>query len=147
VRSVRVIVTVATVLWILTTTTWSLVVPIGNAPDELLHLDMVTALREGPGNPRFDDRYLSGRWNVVGSLSGRYEPSTQTHLAAEDAVPRPDRPTLSDLAPEGETEFANQMTQHPPGYYGLMATAVTAAAFVVPADWWSWDRLSSSTGS
>lgn len=134
------VVWLATALWISLTAAWSVVIPFGRAPDEVLHADMIEALRVEAGYPDFDSLYLSERLNVAASTAGLYEPSTATHLTAESATPRPDRPRLEEFGSMAPTDFENQMTQHPPGYYVLSATALTAVASVTPRAWWSWDR-------
>lgn len=119
--------------------TYSTMFPLYRPPDETSHLDMVLAAKNQQGWPA--ERFTSQR--TVAS----YEPAgfvrrVVTPLSEESAVPRGQRPTFEELAPEEATEFSNPAAQHPPLYYTVSATALLVVNTLVPLSYdWSFDQV------
>jgi hypothetical protein len=120
---------------------YMLVVPLYRGPDEGAHVDMIRHYRAEAGEPA-PDVAVPGRTvvrNVYadGSLEKAYVPPLG--LRGRDAMRRSDRPTFAALGTPVPAP-SNQMTQHPPLYYGVAAGLSGLAARVTPAGLWSYDR-------
>ncbi|MEO6701684.1 MAG: glycosyltransferase family 39 protein [Jatrophihabitantaceae bacterium] len=89
-------------------------------PDEAAHVDYVLAHRHGEWFDGTGERqYQSGVKAAVSLV-----PSIQfgTHVGKATPVPRSQRPSFDALGTEpAQSPIPNQMTQHPPLYYGLAA--------------------------
>ncbi|MCU1588167.1 MAG: hypothetical protein JWN31_1660, partial [Frankiales bacterium] len=117
----------------------SLVLPTYLGYDEPQHVDMVVAIASGDGWPDPGTRNLSQ--GVGRSSNLYYGPRLKTRPldeALQDLKPRGERPTLKELGGDASAGGTpNQITQHPPLYYGVEATIAKALG----ADGWSYDRF------
>ncbi|MEZ5140385.1 MAG: hypothetical protein R2711_16920 [Acidimicrobiales bacterium] len=116
---------------------WSVVAPLGEAPDEPAHLALVLHLADGGAYPDFDELH-----NQVAILR-----LCRTYAAATRACPREgeevtatsirrhpraeapaagERPAWDDAGGDERLGQLNQMPQHPPLYYEAMATVLRA---------------------
>ncbi|MEZ5182000.1 MAG: DUF2142 domain-containing protein [Acidimicrobiales bacterium] len=114
---------------------WSVVAPLGEAPDEPAHLALVLHLADGGAYPDFDELH-----NQVAILR-----LCRTYAAATRACPREgeevtatsirrhpraeapaagERPAWDDAGGDERLGQLNQMPQHPPLYYEAMATVL-----------------------
>ena len=117
----------ATLLWALLLVLWVQLTPLYRAADEPAHVDLVLHLLDGgayeePGRLTYDPRVRASL-----PLAGLSAPE-ETDLTALSPLPFsttevPDRSASYDQlpVPPGLPPVVNQMTQHPPLYYGLMA--------------------------
>ena len=108
---------------------YSVLFPIYRAPDEVNHVDMIWGIRNERRYPNFDTRSFSA--DVFASRAVARVDAPFHRLAAE-AIPRGQRPTFAQLAPYGPTTYRNQVAQHPPLYYALLA----APLFATPSCRW-----------
>ncbi|CAN5332786.1 hypothetical protein BH20ACT5_BH20ACT5_17260 [soil metagenome] len=133
-------------------TCWSVLTPAYRAPDEPQHVSAVVGLVEGQGWPRpgeavmdqgvlasqtligytvtADQRGFRGGGNTLpGVRSGSAD---QPPLySVQEPTPAGERTPYDELRAAGlDAQLPNQMTQHPPGYY-----AVVAAALSFAGDW------------
>lgn len=118
-----------TALFGLLTITWTVVSPVGRAPDEPAHFDLVAHVAESWSYPDWD-----GRQSAPGpvAIAFDYAPGT---LTPERARPRGDRPTLDQLnGSSGGFEWTNQMPQHPPLYYWIAAAELQTFRWLSPGD-------------
>lgn len=114
---------------------WSVVAPLGEAPDETAHLALVLHVAAGDGYPEHDglrspastyrlcNRYVS----AIRACPRPGEVVTKTairHHPRAEAPPKGARPTWEDNGGAGRVGRANQMPQHPPLYYQAMATVL-----------------------
>lgn len=117
---------------------WAVLAPLGHAPDEAAHADLVFQQATGASYPSFDGRRSSAAviavWaNHTPTLSGR-------RLTPEAASSREGRQSLDELGSKSSA-FPNQMPQHPPLYYKLMGSAlrlernVTGSERSVEGEW------------
>lgn len=105
---------------------WSVLAPLGRAPDEAAHVDLILHLVAGEPYPEFDERFSST--GVVTAWIA-YAPGVdigdgERWLTAESAPPRRERPTFRQWGGDRPTPSLNQMPQHPPLYYQLAAGAL-----------------------
>lgn len=119
---------------------YALLYPPYVAFDEPQHVDMVVAIAEDGEYPAPAERELA--LGVAQSSDTVYGgKQLRGPYTAENAVPRDERRSLTEY---GGTEpaptpprYPNQMTQHPPAYYGLVAVV----AELVPGEQdWAFDR-------
>lgn len=131
---------------------WSVLTPLYDAPDEPQHLNSAIRLA------------LSGGWPTPGEA----EVSKMVIEArAEAAIPALDRQSFAELrAAHPGTEGVDQMTQHPPLYYGyiaavlntvdfmniradhaLLAARLAGLIFVLPLPFFAWDSVRRLTRS
>lgn len=114
---------------------WSVVVPLLEAPDEPDHLALVLHLADGNPYPEFDG--LQSQASVfrmcrvyVSSIRACPRPEEVVTATAmrrhprESAPPKSGRPAWDDNAGDVGVGALNQMPQHPPLYYQLMATVL-----------------------
>jgi 4-amino-4-deoxy-L-arabinose transferase-like glycosyltransferase len=127
------------VLGFLMSLTASLVLPTYLGYDEPQHVDMVYAVASGDGWPDPGDRKLSKGVGYSSNLYyGQRLKTRPLNEALSDLKPRGERPTLAELGGDASAGgIPNQITQHPPLYYGIEA----ALAKVVGADGWSYDKF------
>jgi hypothetical protein len=142
------VVWLATVLFGLTASLWSVAVPQMRAPDEAAHVDLALHLAEGNGYPAYDGRYF-GRALELDTT--RYLIDSRRpwpRFDADEAPPRSGRPDVDDLggtAPDPEARptnaarpdhpyVYNQMPQHPPLYYAAMAGLLRIERALLPGD-------------
>lgn len=122
---------------------FSLLVPFYRGPDEIDHYSTLQWHAANTGYPvptrfLFVEPGLLAVGVPLDRATGEWPP-----LLAEDAVPRPDRPTLPELdaVATPPTDPTNQQSQHPPLYYVLTEGVVGTVGGLVPDGVWSWDRL------
>ena len=117
---------------------YSFAMPAFRSPDEPNHIDVVRLLANGESYPDFDARrtdpqLLAARDEVAFARQSR-------HLERGAATPRAQRPAFGDLAPSPTVEL-NQIVQHPPLYYALIATEFRIVNGLAPGDpFRSYDR-------
>lgn len=121
---------------------FTLLVPAFRSPDEAQHVDMIRRYRAGLGHDAPDQMVpMAADVDAVNRAVADPAVLPRPPLLAEDVAPRPVRPAFDDVAPPGATSGVdNQLTQHPPAYYALVAGGTTLAAGMTPEGWWSWDR-------
>ena len=144
-------VVLASVLLFLASLMWSALTPGFQTPDELQHTNSVIRIAEGggwpaPGDPLVEDETLEARHLAGAVRDGR-------HMAfprGTDPIP-PEAPYFANVTPTGVDDRLSfrelddgpvtegpidQMTQHPPGYYGVAAVVYD----VLGAGDWRYDR-------
>jgi 4-amino-4-deoxy-L-arabinose transferase-like glycosyltransferase len=98
---------------------WAALVPAFRPPDEPQHVDLIRFVRQSWTYPDYDQRDLSNEvvaaTNIVRFADG------SRHLEAREAPMRRSRPSFAELTDGSATDAVNQMPQHPPLYYSLMA--------------------------
>jgi hypothetical protein len=122
---------------------FTVLVPFYRGPDEIDHYSMLRWHAENTGYPvptRF--LFVEPALLAVGVPLDRAT-SEWPPMRIEDAVPRPDRPTLVELDATAvpQTDPTNQLSQHPPLYYVLTEGVVGTLGGLLPDGAWSWDRL------
>src|SRR3954454_11243074 len=154
----------ATVVFVATMVLWTIVTPAFRSPDEPQHVNSVLRLAEGGGWPAPGEAFvsdevlraktLSGFSGLDGALGnwdgGTLLPGVRPDIAeqdlmyfalysAQEVTPGGARPAFRDLTLTHEVDSSahpDQMTQHPPLYYGLTAAILKATG----ADDWRFDR-------
>ena len=124
--------------------TYSVLFPIYRAPDEVSHVDMILGIRHELRYPRFDGRsYSADVWasRAIAGADDSVRPENPFHHTAEQATPRGRRPTFEQLAPYGPTDHRNQVANHPPLYYVLLAAPLFITSVVPWARDWSFDQV------
>ena len=133
--SVPVVVLAATLAFGALAAVWSVVAPLGEAPDEPAHLALVLHLADGNGYPEFDG--LTNQAAII-RLCKTYAaatracpregeavtPTSMRRHPREDAPDKGDRPAWDDEGGAASVGQLNQMPQHPPLYYQAMATVL-----------------------
>lgn len=108
-------------------------------PDEAFHHDIAVAWLNGDGLQEPGERW------IIAGLGEGMEISETAYLRLpftdDDVTPRSQRPTIDELG--GNARYAahpypNQLTEHPPLYYLLLATVL----WTIPGEaGWSWDQV------
>jgi small subunit ribosomal protein S36 len=135
-RSVRALRSVPAAVWWVTAlfglflALWSTLAPLGRAPDEPAHADLVDHMARGGPYPDFDGRQTSRAMIAafvehVPGLNGQW-------LTPESAPPRAGRKTFEEYGGLASSGYANQMPQHPPLYYWTIGTALRLERAVSP---------------
>ena len=133
--SVPVVVLAATLAFGALAAVWSVVAPLGEAPDEPAHLALVLHLAEGRPYPAYDG--LANQAAII-RLCRTYaaatracpregEPVTPTSMRRhprEEAPDKASRPAWDDEGGATSVGQRNQMPQHPPLYYQAMASVL-----------------------
>ena len=109
---------------------YSLLTPLGEAPDEAAHADLVLHLATGAPYPNYDGRNL-GKAVQFGSSAYRPMPGTRV-LTPEDAPDRAERRDFEDFGGDVAGRTPNAILQHPPLYYRITSLAVRAERFLLP---------------
>jgi 4-amino-4-deoxy-L-arabinose transferase-like glycosyltransferase len=118
---------------------YSVLFPTYRGPDENRHVDLIMAVRRDSGYPRFDERKLSQA--MVRSMESVQFERKSLNLTEEEAPARSARPRLAGPLAELESGSVNQIPQHPPLYYALMAGgSAFADTFIPGADRWPFDK-------
>lgn len=135
---------------------WAAMTPAYRAPDEPQHVSAVLGLERGEGWPPpaaaeidpgvLRSAVLSGFLTTPDQTTSRGNTLPGVHVttgraapplySAVDPTPPGQRPPYAALDGRGPTGYTNQMTQHPPGYYGVQA----AVGLALGADDWRFDR-------
>lgn len=111
---------------------WSVLAPLGEAPDEPAHLALVLHLAEGKPYPSYDGLHNQ---NAIIRLCRTYAaatracpregevvtPTSTRRHGADEAPNRATRPAWDDAGGDTDLGQLNQMPQHPPLYYQAMA--------------------------
>ena len=121
--------TLVTVLWATVLLGWLQLTPLYRAADETLHVDLVLHVLDGDGYPPAGELELDPAVRAsypLAGLSSEERPELASlfplPLSSTD-VPARER-SFDELEPlPGLPVIHNQMTQHPPLYYGLLAGA------------------------
>jgi small subunit ribosomal protein S36 len=119
-----------TVVFALLLALWSTLAPLGQAPDEPVHADIVDLIARGHSYPDFNQRHTSTAiiaafLDYTPALSGRW-------LTPESAPPRSHRKTFAEFGGAKPSPFINQIPQHPPLYYWLTGFALRVERAVAP---------------
>ncbi len=133
----------ATLVFGLLLALWSVALPLGDAPDEPAHADLVFHLATGAPYPRHDGRKLGlavqrlcrDTAAAIRACPGEDEVVTSTNIRPHTAANAPPRGSRRDFNQDGgddEVGSFNQMLQHPPLYYWAMSGIVRAERFVLP---------------
>jgi small subunit ribosomal protein S36 len=109
---------------------WSTFAPLGRAPDEPVHADLVDHISRGGSFPGFDGRHTS---TAMISAFVDYVPGLNGHwLTPESALPRARRETFGEYGGAEPSVYMNQMPQHPPMYYWTTGSALRVERAVSP---------------
>jgi Predicted membrane protein (DUF2142) len=148
-RRVPPAVALASVLLFLVSLAWAVVTPALRGADEGAHLNSVVRLAEGGGWPQPGDARYEDEIRDVTALSAAAQGGRRTVFpratTADDTRPRftdrqplppAARPSLHALDDGPDPAWADQMTQHPPGYYAVAAAVYRLAG----AGDWRYDR-------
>jgi 4-amino-4-deoxy-L-arabinose transferase-like glycosyltransferase len=121
---------------------FSLLIPMFRSPDEAAHVDMLQQYRTQLGHDDADQMVPRGAGvTVANDRMGPPDVRPRPPQLEQDATPRRERPSFTDLAPPGTPSTqGNHMTQHPPLYYAAVSGASTFVAGLLPSGLWSWDR-------
>jgi small subunit ribosomal protein S36 len=114
---------------------WSIVAPLGEAPDEPAHLALVLHLADGNGYPDYDGltnqaaiiRLCKTYASATRACPRQGEEVTPTSMRLHPRADAPDkgsRPAWDDEGGDASVGQLNQMPQHPPLYYQAMATVL-----------------------
>lgn len=95
---------------------WSVVVPTFRAADEHVHHDLLRRLTETWDYPEFDELRVSQRTLFTQTDSPVY-PAHAPAASADQATPRADRSSWTELGADVRDGPYNQLAQHPPLYY------------------------------
>ncbi len=121
--------TLVTVLWATVLLGWLQLTPLYRAADETLHVDLVLHVLDGDGYPPAGELELDPAVRASYPLAG-LSTEERPELAALFPLPLsstdvPSREqSFDELEPlPGLPDITNQMTQHPPLYYALVAGA------------------------
>lgn len=121
---------------------WSVAMPLYHAPDEPNHTDAVITAEHGswprPGTAHVSDQGIGAIVASPFATAGRQLSLSSEPLRAGQAPAPSARPPYRDLtAPPGtHGKIAQQMTQHPPLYYGMEAAVLRA---LPGSGGWRWD--------
>ncbi|HKA85602.1 MAG TPA: DUF2142 domain-containing protein [Acidimicrobiales bacterium] len=109
---------------------WSIFAPLGRAPDEPAHADLVDHIARGGSYPDFDGRQTSTA--MIAAFADHAPGLNGFRLTPESAPPRAGRMTFEEYGGAAPSGFANQMPQHPPLYYWTFGTALRLERAVSP---------------
>jgi small subunit ribosomal protein S36 len=101
---------------------WSIFAPLGRAPDEPAHADLVDHIARGGSYPDFDGRRTSTA--MIAAFVDHVPGLNGDWLTPDSAPPRDDRKTFEEYGGAAASRYANQMPQHPPLYYWTIGTAL-----------------------
>lgn len=132
---VPVVVLAATVAFGLLGAVWSVVAPLGEAPDEPAHLALVLHLADGHPYPEYDGlanqaaiirlcKTYAAATRACPRDGERVTPTSMRRHPSGDAPDKASRPAWDDEGGAGSVGQLNQMPQHPPLYYQSMATVL-----------------------
>jgi hypothetical protein len=118
-----------TALFVSLLVAYSLLTPLGEAPDEAAHADLIFHLATGADYPAYNGRNLG---QAVQYGSALYRPHRGKYLKPQDAPPRTQRKDFNDFGGDAPGGTPNSILQHPPLYYRLTSTAIRIERFVLP---------------
>lgn len=129
------VVVAATVAFGALAASWSIVAPLGEAPDEPAHLALVLHLADGNSYPEYDGltnqaaiiRLCKTYASATRACPRDGEEVTPTSMRLHPRADAPDkggRPAWDDEGGDASVGQLNQMPQHPPLYYQAMATVL-----------------------
>ncbi len=113
---------------------FSLLYPPFTGFDETQHVDAVLSIRHGDGWPAPQERQLSE--GIVAVATPALQAASDLPFSDDELPPRDERPSVAELGVERDSVgqlLPNQITQHPPLYYGLEAGVL--AVLPGSADW------------
>jgi len=133
----------ATLAFALLLAVWSVAVPIGDAPDETSHADLVFHLATGAAYPRYNGRHVGAALSqlclqttaATRACPREGEVVSRTSVRPHTARNAPARGSLRDFNEAGgdrEIGPFNQMLQHPPLYYWTMSGLIRSERFALP---------------
>lgn len=150
------IVGVLTLAFFAISLTWAVLTPGFRGPDEPQHVNSVLRIAQGGGWPAPGTTHIEDTVNNAAIEAGMVIDDCNVSLLCLTKVPRGDagwsesgfldrvpvdvdeRSTLDELAEQAENNPAlDQMSQHPPLYYGIVATVVRLTGALD----WQWDSL------
>lgn len=113
----------------------TLLYPPYRGPDEPQHVDLAVALERGETSPLWEpgERLLSPGVAAAELVENR-RTADPVRLADRDLVRRGERVSFDEALAAGGSDRGNQLVQHPPGYYLLLAGALR----LLPG-WERWD--------
>lgn len=104
---------------------WSVIVPVGDPPDESSHFDLVAHVAESGSYPDYDGRLLSVSAGFLSGLGSAKTPEAAPQRGTRQTFSESDRPIYWTDQNTGEKQpVLNQMPQHPPLYYTVAASAL-----------------------
>ena len=109
---------------------WSTLAPLGRAPDEPVHADLVDHISRGGSYPAFDDRRTSTA--MIAAFVDSVPGLNDHWLTPESAAPRAERKTFEEYGGAESSAHINQMPQHPPLYYWMTGSALRIERAVSP---------------
>jgi small subunit ribosomal protein S36 len=109
---------------------WSTFAPLGRAPDEPVHADLVDYISRGGSYPDFDGRRTSTA--MIAAFVDHVPGLNDRWLTPESAPPRAGRKTFDQYGGAKSSVYSNQMPQHPPMYYWTTGSALRVARAVSP---------------
>ena len=116
---------------------WTLIAPLGRAPDEPAHADLVFLMATGAHYPDYDARSMgAGPLAAAFAYTPGFDDGSpgSPWLLPEDAPDRGDRPTLHQWGGLETVDFNNAAPQHPPLYYWTLGSALRLERWVLPGD-------------
>lgn len=113
---------------------WATLTPGFSTVDEPRHFNSVVRLVQGGGWPEPRTAPFLEATAVAEQESGGTDPQERGRVPASERSP-----VLGLDAPESADPRLDWMTQHPPGYYGVVAAAVSASDAVIPGEQ-RWDQ-------
>ncbi|WP_421120555.1 DUF2142 domain-containing protein [Aquihabitans daechungensis] len=133
--SVPVVVLAATLAFGVLGAVWSVIAPLGEAPDEPAHLALVLDLADGHAYPEYDGltnqaaiirlcRTYAAATRACPREGEAVTPTSMRRHPREEAPDKGDRPAWDDQGGAASVGQLNQMPQHPPLYYQAMATVL-----------------------
>lgn len=149
-RGVPAVVLAATLAFGALAAVWSVLAPLGEAPDEPAHLALVLHLADGHPYPAYDQlhnqlaiiRLCKTFASATRACPRDGEPVTRTSMRRHPREEAPDkgtRPAWDDAGGDEPLGQLNQMPQHPPLYYEAMGAALRVERALVGHPW-STDR-------
>ncbi|MCU1370440.1 MAG: hypothetical protein JWO77_1634 [Ilumatobacteraceae bacterium] len=114
---------------------WSVVAPLGEAPDEPAHLALVLHLADGKAYPDYDGltnqaaiirlcRTYAAATRACPREGEQVTPTSMRRHPRAEAPDKADRPAWDDEGGDASVGQVNQMPQHPPLYYQAMASVL-----------------------
>jgi small subunit ribosomal protein S36 len=144
------VVLAATVAFLALGAWWSVLAPLGEAPDEPAHLALVLHLADGNPYPDYDGlenqaaiirlcKTFASATRACPREGEEVTPTSMRRHPVDEAPDKADRPAWNDAGGDERVGQLNQMPQHPPLYYQAMATVLRVERAVL-GEPWSTDR-------